>query len=156
MKRSKCGGIARPGVALGFTLIEVMVVVVIVAILAAVAIPSYRQHVVRTNRATAEGFMMQAANKEEQIMMDMRAYVAVTANANFANQPTAASPGLNMPMPNDISRNYNITIAVDNAATPPSYVITATPVGRQSTDDTLCGVLTLDRTGAKTPPQGCW
>lgn len=132
----------------GFSLIELMIVVVIVGILAAVGYPAYTNHVLKSNRAAAESFMLQAANREEQIMLDMRGYVAVAANANFPNAPTAAAPGLNLTVPTDVSRNYAIT--VDNVgATPPTYRINATPTGTQLTGDTACGTLTLDQAGAK-------
>lgn len=137
----------------GFSLVELMIVVVIISILAAVVVPSYRQYVVKSNRAAAESFMLQAANREEQIMLDMRSYVAVAANANFPNTPTAASPGLNLTVPDNVSKFYNIGITTLAAAT---YLITATPTGTQLTSDTACPTLTLDQTGAKTPATGCW
>src|SRR5512140_3552297 len=118
----------------GFTLVELMVVVAIVAILAAVAIPSYRQHVIRTNRTAAEAFMMQVANKQEQYLLDARTYTA-----------TLGKGGLDLTTPPDVQRNYGINITgVSNTA----YTITATP-NNPPQDDVQCGTLTLDQTGTK-------
>ncbi len=137
---------AAPRHAHGITLIELMVVVAIVALLAAVAIPSYRNHVIKTNRASAESFMSQVANKEEQVMLDSRNYVTATNN-NFGP--------LNMTVPGDVARNYTISVTA-NAGPPPSYTITAVPNNPPQNDPT-CQMVTLDSTGLKgigTPPGG--
>lgn len=147
----------------GFTLIELMVVVVIVALITAIAIPSYRNHVIKANRAAAEGFMLQIANKEEQVVMDMRSYVAVANNAAFPAVPAAG--GLGLAVPSDVATNYTISVALV-AGPPPGYMITAVPTNPPQ-NDTLCQTLTLDATGAKgiaatagTAPTGtvpvCW
>jgi len=130
----------------GFTLIELMIVVAIIGILTAIAVPSYLQHVTKSNRAAAESFMLRISNLEEQVILDMRSYVAVSANANFPNAPTAGSPGLNTIIPSSVSKYYNVVITLPTTA---SYLITATPVGSQLTADTKCANLTLDQTGAK-------
>lgn len=121
----------------GFTLIEVMVVVVIVAILAAVAIPSYRNHLIRTNRAAAEAFMLKVANTEEQYILDARTYTK-----------TLSTGGLNLTTPTDVGANYSFSIQINTAFTP-GYAITATPTGPQATGDTTCGIIALDQTGSK-------
>ena len=149
----------------GFTLIELMVVTVIVGVLAAIAIPSYQQHVIKSKRAAAESFMLQASNREEQIMLDLRGYVAVTANANFPNAPTTAPQGLNISVPDNVSNFYNITVESPAPATPAiatSYLVKATPINSQLTADTKCATPTLDQTGLKSKIGGtgsiaeCW
>lgn len=137
--------VSSPTAEQGFTLIELMVTVAIIAIIAAVAIPSYRNHIIKTNRGAAEAFMLQIANKEEQYMLDARQY---TANWGAG--------GLNLSAPTGVSVNYTITIPVVTAT---GYTITAVPINPPQ-NDTLCGTLTLDQTGAKTSSAGtvgvCW
>lgn len=117
----------------GFTLVELMVAVAIVGILGAIAYPSYIDHVVKSNRSAAESFMVTLANKQEQYLLDNRQYTATSTDLS--------------PTPDDVSKHYDITITT--VAAPPSYTITATPKGSQSSRDTKCGTLTLTQTGTK-------
>lgn len=129
----------------GFTLIEVMIVVVIVAILASIAYPSYRNQVIKGNRAAAQGYMMSLSSRQEQMMLDRRQYAAAANNAAIA--AIAGLPSVT----SEVSKFYDVKIESPNPATPalPSYIITATPIaGSMQASD---GNLTLDSTGVKTP-----
>ena len=121
----------------GFTLMELMITVAVVGILAAVAFPSYTQYIVRANRSAAQSFMFSVNNKQEQYMLDARSYAAnLTA--------------LNMTVPVEVSERYDVTVASNMAATPPTYLVTAAPKGVQLSRDTKCRTLTLSNLGVKT------
>lgn len=126
----------------GFSLIELMIAVAIVAILASIAFPSYAAFMKRSRRGDAESAMMDIAQREQQYLLDTRTYA-----------PTAAA--LQTTIPVAVSAYYTIQIcstAVPCAApggAPPTFVIIATPIAGsvQAGDPTL----TLDNTGAKSP-----
>lgn len=130
----------------GFTLLDVMITVAIVGILAAIALPAYQNQVRKANRSAAQQFMSDVATKEQQILMDSRQYVAVTATSNFGNLPTDANPGVGIAAPSTTTGKYAFVVTVSNTATPPTFTITATATGSQAVD----GNLTLDQSGNKT------
>jgi type IV pilus assembly protein PilE len=130
----------RSHCAAGFTLIEVMIVVVIIGVLASIAYPSYRDHVAKSNRAAAQSYMMSLAAKQEQIMLDLRGYVAAANHTVLANAP------IRLAVPAEVSRHYTVTVDnVNNTATPPTFRVNATPTGAQASD----GTLQLTSTGTK-------
>ena len=118
----------------GFTLIELMVVVVIVAILAAIAYPSYRESVKRGNRRAAQSVMMEIVNREHQYFIANRVYADETA--------------LNYTLPQDVDQNYEYAIAVD-AGPPPGFTVTFTAENQQVSD----GDLSIDSVGVKSPAE---
>ena len=118
----------------GFTLIELMIVVAIIGILAAIAFPAYQSQVRKSNRAAAQAVLMDVANKQQLYLSSQRAYADTLAK-------------LSVTPPTDVSRWYDVTVAADNAATPPTFLVTATPkVGSAQAPD---GELTLDSAGTK-------
>jgi type IV pilus assembly protein PilE len=117
----------------GFSLIELMIVTAIIGILAMIGIPSYDRYVVRSNRAVAKQFMLSAASKQEQYILDARTY-ATTIGA------------LGLTAPAELKSRY--TFSIDACAAPcTTYTIRATPIGTQAAD----GTLTLDNLGTKSP-----
>ena len=132
----------------GFTLIEVMIVVAIVAILSAVAMPSYNEYIRRGHRAEARAGLLQAAQWLER---------AATANGSYPL--TAAFPATLQTVP---SGRYAITVASPPAgvASGTAFILTATPAGAQVNDK--CGSYTLTHSGlrgvvsATAPVTECW
>lgn len=126
----------------GMTLIELMVAVAIVGILTTIAVPSYALFMKKSRRGDTESTLMDIAQREQQYLLDVRAYA-----------PDIAT--LNTTLPADVSAYYTIQICRTTApcaapgGTPPTFAIIATPIAgtAQAGDFTL----TLDNTGAKTP-----
>ncbi|WP_346949538.1 type IV pilin protein [Dyella sp.] len=139
------GTSARCRAVQGFTLIELMVVVAVIAILAALAIPSYYRYMLRANRVAAEAVMLDMSSAQERYMIDSRQYTTSNALLGYGALPDTVSP------------NYTIAVATSSGP-PPSYTITATPIGNQ-TRDSGCGTLKLGSDGSKTASgtsTTCW
>ncbi len=119
----------------GFSLVELLIVVAIVAILAAIGYPSYRDQVVKTNRTDAQGNILELSHNLER---------RFTENGNYTGATTANLP-FNV-SPQDGATKYNLSLA-GGAAAANTYTLVATPTASQN--DTLCGTLQLTHTGAK-------
>jgi len=117
---------------LGFSLIDVLITVVIVGILAAVVYPSYQAIMRKNNRAAAESYLADVAQRQQQYLLDQRGYAS---DVSALGVPTPAA------------------IAV--ASGPPmTFSASAAPIGSQASD--LSGQsLTITNTGAR-GPSGAW
>jgi type IV pilus assembly protein PilE len=124
----------------GFTLIDVLITVAIVAILTAIAYPSYQSAMRKSHRAAAESHLADVAQRQQQYLLDQRGYASSVS-------------ALGMTTPATVTPYYTIAVAV-LAGPPPSFTASATPIGSQAGD--LSGqALTIRNTGAK-GPSGAW
>jgi len=131
----------------GFTLIELMIVVAIIGIIAAIAYPSYRNNVMATHRANAQADLMKLAQWME------RKYVQQDYSYEDGGAPTLPQTR----SPADGTKMYDLSLS---AVGKNAFTLQAAPSGGQ-TDD-RCGTLKLDQAGNKTATKGgsavsdCW
>ncbi len=144
----------------GFTLIELMVTLAILGILATIAIPSYKDSVMKSRRADAEGALLGLANAMERLFTESNSYCdaggADGANTCGAGDNDTGSPSIfPAQSPAEGTAAYDLEISSVTAST---YTLTATPTGAQADD--RCGTLTLSNIGEKTASGGtvdeCW
>ncbi len=126
----------------GFSLIEVMIAIAVVAILASIAVPSYRDYIKRGKRAAAQSVLMDLAARQQAFLLDKRRY-ATSASATelrFASWPAEIAADYSM-VPDPVTAN--------NAASPPTFLITAiaTSSGVMAGDSNM----TIDQNGTKLP-----
>jgi type IV pilus assembly protein PilE len=125
----------------GITLIELMIVVAIVGILAAIAYPSYRNQVLRSTRTEGRVALEQRAQQLEKCFTR---YMSYNNAACVAGQP--AGDG------NTADGHYTIAITAPTSAT--AFRLSATAIGSQEAD-VPCGTLTIDDAGRRLPA-ACW
>lgn len=122
----------------GFTLIELMIVVLVIAILAAIAIPAYQNYITRAARTKATQGLTNLAGLEERFFYSKNTYTKTPSDLGITDDPYCIEKCSD-------SRNYVITIPVANSTT---YTLEADPQGAQA-KDTTCGTLTLTKAGVK-------
>jgi len=123
----------------GFTLLELMIALVVVAILAAVAVPSYQSYMIKTRRATAAACLQEMSQWMERFHTVNMSYAKDT-NGNDSTLPA-------MQCGNDLTGHYAFSLT--NQATR-TYLLNAEPQGVQASNDpSACGTLTLDQAGQK-------
>lgn len=122
----------------GITLIELMIVVVIVAILASIALPSYQQYVFRSKRVTAEGDLYAFRNAMQRFFAENNTFLGAANGGANTGAPDATTFADQSPVDGE-NAAYNLTIS---AATATTFTVQATPTGGQTGDD--CGNLTLN------------
>ena len=146
---SKAGkGIQAMARVRGFTLLELMIVVVIIAILAAIAIPTYGRYAIRAHRVDGQELLLRVANAQERFYSTRNQYGSL---ADVGYTDTTSDKGY-----------YTVGVAVEDdpaGNSSQAFTATATPVGGQAKDD--CKNLTITNTGVKdatgtTTNGSCW
>jgi type IV pilus assembly protein PilE len=140
--------------AAGFTLIEMMVTVAVVAILGTIAVSSYTAQVRQSRRTEARTAVLDLAGREERYMSTNSAYSSTPSDLGYSGVfPQTVGSGY-----------YNITVTVTAAnnttspVTPASFLVTATAIGTQA-KDTQCLTFSVDNTGNQTQTGSsttCW
>jgi type IV pilus assembly protein PilE len=126
----------------GVTLIELLTVMVVLAIVASIAIPSYRRYLLRAQRADAKAALLQVQTAEEKFLLQQNTY---TANVT-GGQPA----GLGLTGKSE-HNYYDITVVLTNVGGVPGYTITAAPgAGSGQADDDKCVSFTLNEQGTRT------
>lgn len=159
MMKSRTPAPSRNG---GFTLVELMIAVVIIAILSAVALPQYSNYVMKSRRVEAKTALLELASRQERFFAVNNAYTNDAARLGYGagatfpiNVTTGSTTYYTLAVP---------TVTAGTATALPTFVATATPVGTQQRD-TQCYTFRINSLGVKTnlgsggaalAGTGCW
>jgi type IV pilus assembly protein PilE len=119
----------------GFTLIELMITVAIVAVLVRLAYPSYISHIRKGVRRSGQAQMLDIANREQQFLLASRAYASYSALTTSGYS-----------LPTELAAKYTPSITV-GTSTVPAFTVTFAATGAQAED----GDLTFNSEGVKAP-----
>jgi type IV pilus assembly protein PilE len=128
----------------GFSLLELIVVVAIVGILAAIAIPSYNSYRVRANRSEARTSLLEASQNLERFFVRNNTYIGATFGTGAGFTIEENSP----------HGFYQLSFPDPPGVTQTTYTLQATPQGGQA-GDTECNPMTINHLGVRTPAT-CW
>ncbi|EKP0306933.1 type IVa pilus pseudopilin TppA [Aeromonas veronii] len=128
----------------GFSLIELMIVIAIVAILGTIAYPAYQQYVLTSHRVEAKKMLLDAANRQETYFMDFNRYTSSAADLNISDDSESGF--------------YHLVISAGTN----TFILFATASGAQGSDSD-CIIFSIDQDGTRsatrlgdTVNDACW
>lgn len=133
----------------GFTLMEMLIAIVIVAIMASIAMASYQSSIIKTKRKAAISTLMEMVSEQEEYFVNNKGYATDLTNLGYANTGASGDPYY-------IDDNGNSSTSTDgvykvvfaSGATTRAYTLSAEPINGQ-TKDTQCATISLASTGAQ-------
>jgi type IV pilus assembly protein PilE len=131
----------------GFSLIELMIVLIIVGVLTGISLPAYQGYVLQSHRADAQSALLDIASRQERFVAQNNTYTA----------EVSAATGLGLGRITSREGYYNMTVAACGTGTIATcYLITATAAGTQ-VNDADCLTITYDSAGVKSGTTAdCW
>ena len=144
----------------GFTLVELMIVVLVAAILFSIAVPTYQSQVRKSRRTDAKTALLDLAAREEKFLSLNNAYTSTATNLGYTGFPQVVGGGyytLNVCVSTVAAGNAGTmsaaAVACPGTATTtgvPAYIVSATPVaGSSQANDSSCQYFAVDSTGAQ-------
>lgn len=130
----------------GFTLVETMVVIAIIALLASIGYPRFTTYLTRAKRATAKSFMLIVADRQEQYFLDNKQYAAGLTDLGYAQNTVALDNNGVVTVVTNPARTYLVDLSNTSATT---FTVDAAPELSQAAQDINCGTLTLTHTGLR-------
>jgi len=122
----------------GFTLIEIMIVVVIIGVLSAIALPAYQSYIMKSRRADAKNAVLDMASRQERFFSINNNYSSTAADLGYSALPLDVNSG---------GASY-YSLSVTTSTGPSGFVAKATPTGTQQKDSD-CYTFQVDQTGVQ-------
>lgn len=132
----------------GFSLIELLITIAVLGILTVIAVPIYRQHVLRANRTNAKAVLTEMAQRLERYYTRNNTYAGLDVEDMVTGVTVVASPDVVE------ANNYHFSFGAAGVSAT-TFVLQAVPQSGQADD--VCGTLTVNQAGVHTAGQsGCW
>lgn len=147
----------NPGDMRGFTLIEILMVIAIIGILAAIALPGYEQYVTRSKRGLAKSAIVQVMDRQAQFFVDNKRFATDLTDLGYGEDGFGINRSGKEVASTSADRVYIVQLA--SGASTMAFTMEAVPQLSQATKDAKCGTLQITHTGVKSVTgtgTDCW